>query len=197
MYFNYDSSVKDECNRLMAQNASFSAYDITKALREASNKSFAPQQIYHSIVRGIVHEYMKRISSYIQENSDDDSHIVYKSTISLLGIKIPPLPITLSLPPTFGSFPAQLSNQTPSVNSFVTILSKGMNGKFTVPKVMLNDAIRINNRTITVKFMTGGKVTSQKVYEIDKSNNIRFRLPCNKVIVQKTSSPTILVVRSN
>lgn len=195
MLFNYLSAVESVCNEWVAQGKEFSAFDVTVELRDRNNKSFAPQQVYHSIVRNHVHTFMKTVSNYGTRISDNGAYSVYECIAVAPPIAPVPNP---SFFPTFGSLPtAPLTNPIKSTKSNVALLKRGVNGKFTVPKSMLNDAIAINTRTITVKFMTLGKVTSNKKYEIDKSNNIRFRLACNTVIVQTTSNPTVLIVRGD
>lgn len=192
--YNYLTNVKILCDEWTAKGKEFSAFDVTKELRKRNNVSAILHNIYHSIVRNEVHNYLSSVSSYDKRNSDCGAYTVYFPKV------IQPIVNPVSLSPTFGSFPTAMpTNQVASkkVSLQSISLKKGQNGKFTVPQSIVNP-----NKTplhqlspITVKFMKDGRVFSKKTYEVDKSNNVRFRYPADNVTVQQTSNPTILIAK--
>lgn len=192
--YNYDANVSAAVEKFTKEEKEFSAFDITQYLRKESNKSAIVQTIYHSIVRAKVHECMKNEPSYGTKNSSNGAYTVYfPKTLATPVVNLATNPIVFtkavnSLYPTFGSFP---SNPTVTQNQLKNVtLTKGKNGKFTVPKNMLNT----HSVNATIKFMKDGKVFAKKNYILDKSN-VRFRLPVQTVVVQQTSDPFVLIAR--
>lgn len=189
--FNYTSNVKNLCDKWTAQDKEFSAWDVTHELRKINSKSAIQMTIHHSLVRSEVHNYMSSLGSYDKRNSDNGAYTVYfpKTVTKTL------LP---NLSPTFGSFPMVTPTQ-PKITTKPALqsvkLTKGQNGKFTIPSSLVLPAKKTSLSSVIIKFMTNGKVTHKKTYEVDKSNNVRFRYPVDSVTVQQTSNPQILIAR--
>lgn len=189
MFYNYRSNVIVLCDEWTKAKKEFSAYDVTKELRNRNNNSAIRTTINHSSVRNEVHNYMSSAAGYDKKISDCGAYTVYFPKV------IQPIVNPVSLSPTFGSFPkATPKAQTADKKVLQSVsLKKGQNGKFTVPASLVGKQSSLV--IMTIKFMKDGRVFNKKTYEVDKSNNIRFRYPTDNVIVQQTSNPTVLIAR--
>lgn len=188
--YNYSVNVRGLCDTWIKLGKEFSAFDVTKELQNRSNASVFPTNVYHSLVRNEVHNYMSNAVGYDKRISDCGAYTVYFPKV------IQPIVNPASLSPTFGSFPmATQTNQVASKKFSLQSVSlkKGQNGKFTVPNSLVGKQSSL--AIMTIKFMKDGRVFSKKTYEVDKSGNVRFRYPTDNVTVQQTSNPTILIAK--
>lgn len=176
MVYNYQNSVKVLLDKWTAAGKEFSAFDVTQELRRLNKMAGIQFSIYHSSVRNEVHTQMANYAGYDKKVSACGAYQVYFFT--------PPVALPLSQP--------TVAVTTPSSNITNVTLTKGKNGKFTVP-AELSSKLHKNGKYAIIHVDENGKHKETIERAFDKSN-VRFRLPNNVCTVRLSSDNRVLVV---